>query len=281
MIACSYSEVVTASAASYSPSGLLLATVSGIKVSLRDSTSLAVIQTLQCIDKPDKVEFSPDSCYVFCAFLSRGAIQCFSIAAPDWKCRINEGVSGFINVHWMPDSRGIISVSDFGIQVTVWSLLDSTSQVISGPKQGIGHIGTGVTCQQSVGSNTASQQQLLVFSDCTRFLAIVHRLDLHDFIGVYSTNPFHELSKFKSRSNDIAAVYWTPNSTHVMTVDSPLSYKVVIYTASGEVNTTLLILSSFGILRTFVLISHFNYYQCHWIRERHVLCCAIFDRTIN
>ena len=225
MISCHFSEIICASAASYSPSGLHLATVSGIKVTIRDSKSLRSVQIFQCIDKPDKMEFSPDSSYLFCAFLSRGAIQCFAINDPEWKCRINEGVSGFINGYWMPDSRGIITISDFGIQVSVWSLLDSTCQIISGPKQGLGLIG----------SNAASQQQLLAFSDCSRYLAIVHRLDLHDYIGVYSTNPFQELSKFKSKSNDIAAVHWTPNSTHIITVDSPLTYRIVVFTASGEV----------------------------------------------
>jgi hypothetical protein len=227
MISCEFSDVITAaSTAIYSPSGCLLASATGCKITVRDLNTLQVLQIFQCIDKPDKVEFSPDSSYLFCAFLSRGAIQCFSMCNLEWKCRINEGVSGFINVFWMPDSRGIVTVSDFGIQVTVWSLLDSTSHVMSSPKQSLGLIG----------SSGASQQQSLNFSDCSRFLAIVHRLELHDFIGVYSTSPFHELSKFKSRSNDVAAVYWTPNSTHIVTVDSPLTYKIVVYTASGDVS---------------------------------------------
>lgn len=226
MISCNYSDAVSASIASYSPSGHLLATVTGIKVTVRDSTTLNVSQIFQCVDKPDKMEFSPDSAYLLCAFLARGAIQCFSIADPDWKCRINEGVSGFINAFWMPDSRGVITVSDFGIQLTVWSLLDSTSHIISNPKHGLG----------SISINQPTQQQLLAFSDCSRFLGVVHRMELHDYIGVYSTSPFHELSKFKCKSNDLSALHWTPNSTHIVTVDSPLTYKLVVYTASGEVS---------------------------------------------
>jgi hypothetical protein len=225
MIDCDLSAQFAASTAQFAPSGLLLVSASGCKVTVRDVATSEVIQVFQCIDKPDKVDFSPDSLYLSCAFLSRGAIQCFSMSNPEWKCRINEGVSGFINVHWMPDSRGIATVSDFGIQVTIWSLLDSSSSVISSPKQ----------CLGSIGTNGASQQNLLAFSDCSRYLAIVHRQELHDFIGIYSTSPFQELSKFKSRSNDVAAIYWTHNGTHVVTVDSPLTYKIVIYTASGEV----------------------------------------------
>ena len=226
MISCDYSDVMIGSMASYSPSGSYLATVFGIKVTVRDTVTLDVIQIFQCIDKPDKMEFSPDSEYIVCAYLARGAIQCFSMPDPDWKCRINEGVSGFINVFWMPNSRSIITVSDFGIQLTVWSLLDSTTHIISSPKQGLGNLTV----------NQASRQQLLSFTDCSRFLGIVHRMELHDYIGVYSTEPFNELSRFKSKSNDVAALYWTPSSTHIVTVDSPLTYKVVIYTASGEVS---------------------------------------------
>lgn len=226
MISCDYSDVMIGSMASYSPSGSYLATVFGIKVTVRDTMTLDVIQIFHCIDKPDKVEFSPDSEYLICAYLARGAIQCFSLPDPDWKCRINEGVSGFINVFWMPNSRSIITVSDFGIQLTLWSLLDSTTHIISSPKHGLGNLTV----------NQASRQQLLAFTDCSRFLGIVHRMELHDYIGVYSTEPFNELSRFKSKSNDVAALYWTPSSTHIVTVDSPLTYKVVIYTASGEVS---------------------------------------------
>lgn len=226
MVPCNYSEAVSASSAVYSPSGTYLATVSGIKVTVRDSARLNVIHTYQCIDKPDKIEFSPDSGYFFCAYTVRGVLQCFSISDPDWKCRINEGVSGFINAFWMADSRGVITVSDFGIQLSVWSLLDSTSHIISSPKYGLG----------AIAPNSPSQQQLLAFSDCSRFLGIVHRMELHDYIGVYSASPFQELSKFKSKSSDVAALSWTPRSTHIVTVDSPLTYKLIVYTASGEVN---------------------------------------------
>ena len=229
MITCNYSEAVSASSATYSPSGTYLATVSGIKVTVRDSARLDVVHIYQCIDKPDKIEFSPDSSYFFCAYTVRGVLQCFSITDPDWKCRINEGVSGFINAFWMADSRGVITVSDFGIQLSVWSLLDSTSHIISSPKYGLG----------AIAHNSPSQQQLLAFSDCSRFLGIVHRMELHDYIGVYSASPFQELSKFKSKSNDVAALCWTPRSTHIVTVDSPLTYKLIVYTASGEVSLTI------------------------------------------
>lgn len=229
MIPCNYSDAVSASSATYSPSGAYLATVSGIKVTVRDSVRLDVVHIYQCVDKPDKIEFSPDSSYFFCAYTARGVLQCFSLSDPDWKCRVNEGVSGFINAFWMADSRGVITVSDFGIQLSVWSLLDSTSHIISSPKYGLG----------AIAHNSPSQQQLLAFSDCARFLGIVHRMELHDYIGVYSATPFQELSKFKSRSNDVAALYWTPQSTHIVTVDSPLTYKLIVYTASGEVSRTV------------------------------------------
>jgi hypothetical protein len=229
MISCNYSDAVSASIASCSPSGCLLATATGIKVTIRELANLNILHIFQCIDKPDKMEFSPDSAYLLCASLARGAVQCFSVSDPDWKCRINEGVSGFINAFWMPDSRGIITVSDFGIQLTVWSLLDSTSHIISSPKHGLG----------AISNNQPTQQQLLAFSDCSRFLGVIHRMELHDYIGVYSTSPFHELSKFKCKSNDLAAISWTPNSTHIVTVDSPLTYRLVVYTASGEVGNLL------------------------------------------
>lgn len=235
MISCDFSDSIAASTALLSVDGKWLASALGCKLQIRNSSTLEIDHTFTCIDKPDKIEFSPDSLYIFCAFLTRSAIQCFSMSDVEWKCRINEGVSGFINAHWMPDSRGIATISDFGIQITIWSLVDSTSYVISNPKHGLGILS----------ANSATQQQLLAFSDCSRFFTVVHRLELHDYIGVYATNPYKELSKFKSKSNDVTAIYWTPNGTHIVTVDSALTYKAVIYTVSGEVGLCLLFLMFF------------------------------------
>ena len=64
---------------------------------------------------------------------------------------------------------------------------------------------------------------------------MVHRIDSHDHIGVYNVDPWGEVSKFKSKSNDIAQVQWTPNGAHILAADSPLTFRVGVYAvASGS-----------------------------------------------
>ena len=228
-ITCEFSETISAVNAQLSLN--FLAHFTGTRLTVRDAESLEVEHVYQCLEKPDKIEFSPDGQYIACTLLTKGCVQCFSMDDKEWKCRINEGSAGLINVFWHPDSRGLITVSDFGVQMAFYSLTDASSSIITNPKQGIGYL-------SSSGSSTAAHQQLLSFSDCTKFLAVVHRMDLQDYIGVYSVvGPVIELAKFKCRNNanDVTSVSWTPNSTHIVAIDSPLSYRIGVYTAAGDV----------------------------------------------
>lgn len=60
--------------------------------------------------------------------------QVFSIADPEWKCRINESAAGFVYASWVPDSRHIVSISDFQVHLTVWSLVEQKSYYVPRPK---------------------------------------------------------------------------------------------------------------------------------------------------
>ncbi len=232
MIACEFSEAIPAVNAQLSDQ--FLAHVSGTRLTIRDADALEVIGVHACVEKPDKILFSPDGMYVVCVLLAKGCTQCFSMSDRDWKCRIQEGAAGLIDVAWYPDSRGLIAISDFGVQMALYSLTDGTSSIITSPKQGLGQAG------YSSSSSATAQQQLLSFSDCSRFLCVVHRIELQDYIGVYSATPVSELAKFKCRgnNNDVTAVNWTPNGAHIVAIDSPLTYRLAVYTPSGEVVAT-------------------------------------------
>ena len=203
-----------------SPNGQYIAHSTGSKLVLRKAYSPGeVLNVYQCLDKIEKIEFSPDSQYVLVALYSRNAIQVFSVKDTEWKCRINEGVAGVIAATWTPDSRAVLTESDFGIYLSVWSLCDNTQAILSLPKP----------------ATKGFRHQLYTFSDCEKYLAVVHRIELQDQIGVYATNPLVELSKFKARTNDIVAVQWVPQDSHIVTIDSPLTYRCCVYNPSGEV----------------------------------------------
>ena len=208
-----------------------MATISGSRLTIRDVNTIEIRHVFPCVDKIDKVVFSPDSQYVFCAMFSRNAVQIFCIADGEWRCRINEGVAGITNVFWSPDSRGIVTESDFGLQLSVWSLVDSSSHLISSPKAQLPHAPPVQVTSSPVSISRAPLLQS--FSDCSRFLAVIHRLEGHDHIGIYTTAPWGEVNKFKGKSNDVAAVCWSSDGVHILTVDSPLTYKVNVYNIQG------------------------------------------------
>jgi hypothetical protein len=51
----------------------------GNRVSVRATDSLDVVNIFQCVDWIDKIEISPDNCYVLCALYSRNVVQVFSM----------------------------------------------------------------------------------------------------------------------------------------------------------------------------------------------------------
>ena len=120
----------------YSSSSTLLASASGSTLTIRDAVTLEILDTHTCIDKIEKIEFSPDSSYILCGIYTRCAIQVFSVADSKWRCRINESVAGIVSASWSPDSRHIVVESDFGIQLAIWSLVENISYIINSPKFG-------------------------------------------------------------------------------------------------------------------------------------------------
>lgn len=116
--------------------------------------------------------------------------------------------------------------------------MDSGCHLISNPKQSI----VRSTYSTAKAGHTI---QLSAFSDCGRMFAVVHRIELHDHIGIFTTNPWSEISKFQCRSNDISSIQWTPNGAHLVAIDSPLTYKFLVYTPSGEVKIFLRVVEIF------------------------------------
>ena len=165
-----------------------------------------------------------------------------------------------VNAYWAPNSRSILTESDFGIQLAVWSLTDSSTSIISNPKQppvmppSLSPTGSSSSSTAATGSNhsyaalafrnhdsfsrlnsTVLGAPLACFSDCREYMAAVHRIEGHDHIGVYNVEPWGELNKFRARSSDISQVQWTPSSSLILAIDSPLLYRIGVYAPStGE-----------------------------------------------
>ncbi len=65
------------------------------------------------------IKWSSDSEFILCSLGKRNLIQVFSIENPEWKCKIDEGSAGLSQVNWSPDSRHILTTSDFHVSLAL------------------------------------------------------------------------------------------------------------------------------------------------------------------
>ncbi|KAG8733960.1 hypothetical protein FRC12_018690 [Ceratobasidium sp. 428] len=52
----------------------------------------------------------------------------------EWNARIEAGAEGLARAEWAPDGRSIVCFSEWGLRVTIWSLVDGTATYIQFPK---------------------------------------------------------------------------------------------------------------------------------------------------
>ncbi|KAG7163726.1 WD repeat-containing protein WRAP73-like [Homarus americanus] len=197
----------------WSPDGRFCAVPVTARLEIRDSSSLQVLITYNCTDLIQVLEWSSDSSYVLTGNYKRCVTEVWSIEDPDWKCKINEGSAGLIKVCWAPDSRHILTTAEFYLRITVWSLVSKTVSYIKHPK------------------NIA---QGLQFSPDHDYLAVVERKECKDYISLMETKSWHLVKHFEVATRDLAGVQWSSDGSVLAVWESPLEYKILIYSLSGH-----------------------------------------------
>lgn len=223
---CLFSDLVLGTNTLISPSSKYLAIVSNSRLTVRDSETLGIIHIFPGVDTIDKVMFSPDSQYIMMCTFRRNTVQIFSLLDGDWRCRINEGVASIVNAQWTPDSRGVITESDFGIQLSVWSLIDSTSHYMLKPKESF------------YSNSTTGGSTVTALSNPLRSIQLVSSPDV--FIQQYSTLLSGKRCHHSHHYSLVGIV------TMMMIVLTPPS----LYALSIHTLTTLYLLPSFTIHHT-------------------------------
>jgi hypothetical protein len=118
-------------------------------------------------------------------------VQLWSVQDASWTCKISEGVAGLVFACWTPDSRHVLTVSDFQLHATIWSLEDPTARSsIRSPKLA----GDGLS-----------------FSSNGEFLVVAERHDGKDFLGIYSCESWELTAHFAIDSYDCVEVVWAPD----------------------------------------------------------------------
>ncbi|KAK8730777.1 hypothetical protein OTU49_007926 [Cherax quadricarinatus] len=197
----------------WSPDGRFCAVPVIGRLEIRDSSTLQILVTYNCTDFVQVVEWAPDSCYVLTGNYKRCVAEIWSVEDPDWRCKIDEGSAGLLKICWAPDSRHVLTTAEFYLQITVWSLVNKSVSYIKHPK------------------NIA---QGLQFSPDHDYLAVAERRECKDFISLIETKSWQLVKHFDVGTKDLAGFQWSSNGSVLAIWETPLEYKVLIYSLSGQ-----------------------------------------------
>ena len=91
-----------------------------------ETSTLRVINRYQFTDVVSHLEWSPDNTYLLIGIEKRAQAFVKNVLDSEWQCKIDEGLAGLSCCMWAPTSRHIITVSDFNVRLTVWSMVDKS-----------------------------------------------------------------------------------------------------------------------------------------------------------
>jgi WD40 repeat protein len=195
-------------------------------VLIRESQSLKVIQLFACQEEIQDISWAPNETHLFCGLLKRGIIQVWSSISSEWVCRITEGVAGIAYARWSPDSRHILTVSEFQVlylsctipyyiqaKLTIWNLHDGSSILLPSPK----HSSSG-----------------LCFDKKGVVMVLLERKECRDWISVYSIHQWELLRKFPVETRDATDLALSPDSQVIALWESSVEYSIYFYSLDGR-----------------------------------------------
>jgi dipeptidyl aminopeptidase/acylaminoacyl peptidase len=157
-------------------------------------------------DTVTQIQWSPDSSMILAALGKSGIAHVKNVSDDDWNCRIDEGTAGLSGIRWVPDSRHVITVSNFQLRLTIWSLTNKSSFYIKNPK--------------------FSGDRSLAFSPDKKYMALAERRDSNDYIGIYSCKEWKMVKQFQVETTDLADFIWTKDD-HLIVWNSCV--EVIVY----------------------------------------------------
>jgi len=180
-------------------------------VQIYDTANLNIIVQYSFPDVVTQMKWSNDSQYIIVALSKRGIAYVKSLDDPEWNCKIDEGIAGLMYARWVPDSRQVITISDFQLRLTIWSLVDETVSYIKNPK----HHDKGIS-----------------FTSNGKFMALAERNDCKDFIGIYYCGDWKLMNHFQVETSDLADLMWAKDDTAIVVWDNPIECRLLIYSAT-------------------------------------------------
>ncbi|KAI9059400.1 YVTN repeat-like/Quino protein amine dehydrogenase [Trametes sanguinea] len=159
--------------------------------------------------------WSCDSEYVFGACAKTGVVSVFKLRDEAWSARIEAGSEGLVRAEWAPDGRTILCFSEWGLRVTMWSLVTGAATHVQYPI----HPDRGYAFRQDA-----------------RYFVLAERHKSKDTLGVYDAQEAYRLVRhFPLPTSSLASVSLSPTGNYLAVWEGPLEYKLYVVSLAGNV----------------------------------------------
>ncbi|KAL6299160.1 Quino protein amine dehydrogenase [Sparassis latifolia] len=158
--------------------------------------------------------WSCDSEYVMGACARRGLVEVFRLRDEAWRARIDAGVEGLVKAEWAPDGRSVLCFSEWGLRVTIWSLVSGSATYIQYP---------------------VHPDRGYAFRADGRYFALAERHKSRDTLGVYDASASYRLVRhFALPTSSLAGLALSPTGNTIAVWEGPLEFKLCVLTLAGE-----------------------------------------------
>ena len=214
---CEFSDILhyTGPSPVLDPRRKLVAVPEDHRLFVRDAESLMVVALFICPDAIEHIAWSSTGSHVMCVLYKHASVHAFSISDPEWHCNLTEGLAGIAAAYWCPDGVRLLTVAEFQVKMSVWSLVDRSCTHLVPPKH---------------------SQNGLSFSPDGSMLAVLERTNCKDALRIYETSSWKTISYVTSLGTDDAAdLRWSPDSSCLAIWEASFKGPLVsVFTPSGE-----------------------------------------------
>ncbi|KAK0198238.1 WD repeat-containing protein 8 [Armillaria mellea] len=224
----------SASLVAFSPAGNLILTAAQDRLIVRRTDTFQIVRTSAIDASPSPINaslpqqkalsgdnrithaaWSSDSEYMLAACARKGVVHVYKLHDEKWHARVDAGAEGLEKAEWAPDGRSILCFSQWGLRVTIWSLITGSATYIQFPL----HPDKGYA-----------------FRFDGRIFVLAERHRSKDTLGLYDAVDGFKLARhFPLPTSSLASFALSPNGNHLAAWEGPLEYKVFILTLAGEV----------------------------------------------
>ncbi|KAF8898871.1 WD repeat-containing protein 8 [Infundibulicybe gibba] len=164
------------------------------------------------------IGWSCDSEYILAACAKRGVVHLLKLRDEEWTGRIDAGAEGLTKAEWAPDGRHILCFSEWGLRVTVWSLLTRTSIYIQFP---------------------VHPDRGYAFRADGRYFVLAERHKSKDTLGLYDTGDQYKLVRhFPLPTGSLSSLAISPTGNYIAIWEGPVEYKLYIVSLAGDIQTS-------------------------------------------